>query len=149
MSRNIGQTHCKYCFGDIVLVEHPRNIKKEEAGVYFGEYKGLKVANAECEICCAKYLAWMEVIGLGADIAEWKIRDLSFRSTFDDEPGPKDVPTRKIINPNLSNTEKFVRVMYGDDYQFCKIKRGIVQVLPLEGAVELASLFEKGCLIDA
>lgn len=97
MSRNLCRTDCYFCGHEVKLVEAPRKITKREAGAYFNELEGLIVANAECPICLARYLAWV-------DDRECKGRsryreagysdfyDLSFRSTFDDEPGDKDLP---------------------------------------------------------
>jgi hypothetical protein len=108
MSRNLSRTDCYFC-GDVPkLVEVPRPITAEEAGVYFAEYEGLLVANAECPRCGAKYLAWVDERGYvrpelwcGMLVAprvpddDIGFVDLSFRSTFNDEPGDADRPTRR------------------------------------------------------
>lgn len=86
MSRNIGSTHCKCCRGSVVLEELALG----------GQVKGCTFANAHCEDCEAKYIAW--VTWPTAD--RWshrgpddpKIIDLSFRHAFNDEPSPEDLP---------------------------------------------------------
>lgn len=50
------------------------------------------VANATCPGCSAEYLAWMYDIPGRRHRKEGGIQDLSFRSTFDDEPGIPDLP---------------------------------------------------------
>lgn len=74
----------------------PRPITQQEAGPYFREYSGMIVANAECEDCEAKYLAWIDHIPHRRSGDGTTIQDLSFRSTFNDTPGPGDVPVYKI-----------------------------------------------------
>lgn len=109
MSRNLCQSSCYFCqCGNIVLEETPRPITKADAGYYFDEFEGLIVAHAHCFQCEAKYLAWLDGSkrksaskGWGWD---WPRRredggpgDLSFRSTFNDEPGEEDMPKWKIV----------------------------------------------------
>ena len=102
MSRNIGMgPGCDFCPGDVSLVEATRPITKAEAGVYFDEYEGMPVANAVCVLCDAKYLAWIDWPLSSRHIASPKkpgdlYVDLSFRSTFNDEPGLADMPKHKI-----------------------------------------------------
>ena len=105
MSRNLASTHCDFCGAYPVLIEDPRPITKEEAGRYFNEYEGMLVANADCPFCWAKYLAWVDESGRSTESLRG-IRpqvpysdgvpffDLSFRSTFNDEPGDEDRPER-------------------------------------------------------
>lgn len=123
MSRNIGSTECQFCQGEVRMVEPPRPITREEAGPYFDvnpcpcpsrpylpqaySYEGMIVANAECVDCCAKYLAWIDqraCVGYG-ELTEHDRRvsaesgtffDMSFRSSFDDEPGKADMPVYRI-----------------------------------------------------
>jgi hypothetical protein len=105
MSRNIGDTSCRFCPGEVVCTEAPRPITQDDAGAYFDEYAGMLVAHAECKECCAQYLAWMmkrakawygdtgERIGDDGRLLPF---DLSFRSTFNDEPGADDLPKYAI-----------------------------------------------------
>jgi len=80
------------------LLEAARPITKEECGVYFSTYEGMLVANAECRDCEAEYLAWMTWPSpTPDDDNETRIRDLSFRSTFNDEPAWRDLPKYRII----------------------------------------------------
>lgn len=101
MSRNLCRTGCPCCDGQPVLTETPRPIREDEAGAYYHEYQGMMVAEAECPDCHAKYLAW--VTGhVHCDRMRWAAQglpyvDLSYRSTFNDEPGPEDLPTHDVI----------------------------------------------------
>ncbi len=103
MSRNLCQTECGQCGIDAVrLVEDPRLLTEEDAGVYHASYRYLVVANAECALCGAKYLAWVSgTPGLSHNLLDFegtapesRFRDLSYRSTFNDEAGPDDMPVR-------------------------------------------------------
>lgn len=99
MSRNLCRTDCYFCNDDVVLVEEPRDITEKEAGAHYETYKGMLVANAECPSCLAKYLAWVNEFRCNAKPrhVEWgKFFDLSFRSTFNDEPGKDDLPKYEI-----------------------------------------------------
>lgn len=119
MSRNICRTECRYCGSRVRLDEDPREILPAEAGAYFDVYRGMVVARATCPLCEALYLAW---IRFDAGVEPLKkyleqarvwmqdpeeggpfvagrvgpVPDLSFRSTFGDEPGPDDLPRWKI-----------------------------------------------------
>lgn len=76
MSRNIGRETCAFCHSEIELLERPRLITPADAGdYYFKEHEGMTVTKAQCPVCLAQYLAWTER------------HDLSFRSTFNNEPG--------------------------------------------------------------
>lgn len=71
---------------------------------YYEEYRTMTVRDAECPVCLAQYLAW--VLPAKGHSPTQPSRypthyDLSFRSTFNDEPGDRDVPryaveTRKV-----------------------------------------------------
>jgi hypothetical protein len=105
MARNLCRTDCYFCEGDVVLIEEEREIRESEAGVYFKEYVGMLVANAVCNDCNAKYLAWtLAPAGWSGSWGRNRIRseapaafDLSFRSSFNDEPGEADLPDYQII----------------------------------------------------
>ncbi len=102
MSRNLCQTDCYFCSGEIVLKNAPHAITAAEAGCYFDEYEGMIVADAECVDCEAKYLAWVDEAHRrcyrreSVPDAGKVCVDLSFRSSFDDEPGREDLPKWKI-----------------------------------------------------
>jgi hypothetical protein len=117
MSRNLCQSTCHYCETELVLVEKPRPITPNDARGYYTEYQGMTVANADCPACEAKYLAWLDGSkrnghyknGYGIDVqankrpechfnpsGDFIIQDTSFRSTFNDEPGPDDLPKWKV-----------------------------------------------------
>jgi hypothetical protein len=102
VSRNLLRTSCARCQGVVFLDEAARLITEEDAGCYFEEYEGMKVAAATCRWCGARYLAWVEASpklapqfrrsaepGLG-------FFDLSYRTTFDDEGSAKDLPPATI-----------------------------------------------------
>jgi hypothetical protein len=105
MSRNIGSTTCDFCNGKVLIEEASRPIRQEEAGVYYPEYAGMLVANAHCEDCEATYLAWVNehtrvserYRGWYRDLCDGETHvDLSFRSSFNDEPGRDDLPRYRI-----------------------------------------------------
>ena len=89
MSRNLDSFKCSFCAEPPVLEETGRPITEKEAGRYYHEFHGMFVANARCSYCEARYLAW-NVTGKPGGTNGYT--DLSFRSTFADEPGPADVP---------------------------------------------------------
>ncbi len=98
MSRNLCRTECH---GSVTLEETPRPITHKEAGTYFEEFEGMLVADAICPHCRTKYLAWVDesprIRGGGRRTPEYGgIIDLSFRSTFNDEPGDNDLPEYDI-----------------------------------------------------
>ncbi len=100
MSRNLSRICCYYCGTIPILDERPRPITQAETGPYFGEYQGMLVANAYCPVCSAQYLAWVDgsartaAYGWGRNFPEkqtdYTHADLSFRSSFNDEPGEAD-----------------------------------------------------------
>jgi len=98
-------TDCYYCDTPQVLDGAMFEITEEIAGPYYEFNHGMVVAYATCPLCEAKYLAWMFNIPRwnGArteatrnEDGEIDIQDLSFRSTFNDEPGDDDLPKWKI-----------------------------------------------------
>lgn len=116
MSRNLGSINCAFCNSYFVtLMEPERDITQADCGIYFQagkfSYQGMRVANAECSLCGGKYLAWIDMsachslpqqrregwgyptLRRNPDVAFF---DLSFRSTFNDEPGPEDAPTHYL-----------------------------------------------------
>jgi len=113
MSRNLCKTECDQCGGVVQTVEPPRNLTVEDAGVYFNELRGLIVANAECTVCAARYIAWLDgsnrtgyIPNYGIDRSPepqrndnlYMIKDLSYRSSFNDEPGDDDTPIQNVLN---------------------------------------------------
>lgn len=92
----------------MVLEESPRPITRTDCGVYFDEFEGMLVAFAHCYRCEAKYLAWIDGTKRKKSFPSHypfmyphpnagMAQDLSFRSTFNDEPGPNDLPKYKIV----------------------------------------------------
>jgi hypothetical protein len=110
MSRNLGRTDCYFCHGEVVLVEPERLITRDDCGGYYDDrgggyaYAGAIVASAECKTCLAKYLAWINMTackGYGSHpyferSKDAPFFDLSFRSTFNDEPGEEDLPEHTV-----------------------------------------------------
>lgn len=98
MSRNLCETSCSWCNGEVILEEAGRPILEEECGAYFREYRSMLVANAHCRECEAKYLAWVDWPGNSywTNKGDRAFMDLSFRSTFNDEPGLEDQPKYMI-----------------------------------------------------
>lgn len=105
MSRNLCKTNCDWCGCDEVDLtgpEHP--ITPDEAGRYFSEFERMIVADAECMVCGAKYLAWVDERGREPYRGRYGYHvfnqfasepcgffDLSYRSSFNDEPGEADM----------------------------------------------------------
>ena len=105
MSRNLGTTSCPRCHApEVTLEEPPRPIFKKEAGRYWEEYKGMLVAKATCPDCEARFLAWCSVPaiwhrhGYQGGPPPLPYHDMSYRSTFNDEPAPEDIPMPKILD---------------------------------------------------
>lgn len=140
MSRNLGQTDCDFCHGEVVLEEPARPITKEDAGAYFEEYakQKLTVAKAHCKECEAPYLAWVDQPGYRRQCRisdpRWNQYqgcydgthfDLSHRQSFDDEPGLQDVPkwvvrqmpVRVMPWPNNEKLDYFKRYNLTDEQQ--------------------------------
>ena len=117
MSRNLCKTECDFCFGVVKLDEQSREIRKEEAGIYYEAhggygYAGMLCANATCSDCRAKYLAWISMEkcpGYGSwrdrEIPERGFSDLSFRASFNDEPGEEDLPDFRIVEEQATHEE--------------------------------------------
>lgn len=97
VSRNLGQITCDQCPSPVVyLLESPRPILEEEAAPYFREYEFMEVAKAVCPWCLAEYLAWVRWGKHGDEPTALGYFDLSYRSTFNDEPGDEDMAKRVV-----------------------------------------------------
>jgi hypothetical protein len=99
MSRNLLRTDCYFCNAVPELTSEPVYISPDQAGSYYSEYEGMIVADAICPACGALYLAWVDETtkkrkhpGDRAPDEYSKFVDLSFLSTFNDEPDPYDLP---------------------------------------------------------
>lgn len=96
MARNLGGTSCVFCPGDVVLIEPARPVLAVEVGVYWGEFRGMLVARAECYACLAPYLAWVRSAD-GHDSAQPRpFYDLSHYHSFNDEPDERDLPRYEV-----------------------------------------------------
>jgi hypothetical protein len=105
VAANIGDTCCKVCRGEVELEEAQRPVSRSDMGPSdFAEYnrKGLWVARARCSRCGTLYLAWIDVSAYrgchlsNADRSR-KLVDLSFRSSFRDEPTSRDLPSVEVL----------------------------------------------------
>ncbi len=104
MSRNLGRTDCRECIGEsehIVFDEEPRPVKDTDVGRhFFAEYQGLIVAHARCILCHTLYLAWVDWPGSSSSYfrrrEEHRFVDLSYRSSFNDEPNAIDLPVYEV-----------------------------------------------------
>ncbi len=108
MSRNLSRTNCRFCDGDVALVEPARPVTEADVGPHFmAEYRGMSAADAECVDCGGKYLAWIRYVrpAWPAHDETAPFVDLSFRSTFDDEPGEADFPSCNIRTEVIRHKE--------------------------------------------
>ena len=81
----------------VVVEEAPRPPTKEEVGPYYEEYRGRLFANAHCQACGAKYLAWFSKWVGGHHFEDSEVvTDLSYRAAFNDEALPEDLPTHEV-----------------------------------------------------
>ncbi len=105
MSSNLCMTDCRFCGGPVRRTGPTRALG---AGLRY--HAGMVVADAECRLCRAKYVAWVDDRMVPPEATRWgstKPRasayelhedpddyffDLSFRHTFNDEPGEDDMP---------------------------------------------------------
>ena len=98
MSVNLGSRACALChYPEMVLSGKRRKFQKE------GRLSTVKVRDASCPICGAKYVAWVDGffftqsnICVPVNDGGFDYTDLSFRSTQDEEPGEYDKPTRRV-----------------------------------------------------
>jgi hypothetical protein len=96
MSRNLGQTNCRRC-GSRVVICGPIYRRPADAR----SSPSMLVANADCTVCQARYTAWLGPSSehdYGASsqardlIVQHGFYDLSYRDSFNDEPGDGDLP---------------------------------------------------------
>lgn len=96
MSRNLLTTVCYYCEHPVVMTGEPRPFDS----VCYEEYRGMIARDAECPVCLAQYLAWVTPPtshGRQTQPSACPTHyDLSFRSSFNDEPGDRDLPRYKV-----------------------------------------------------
>lgn len=93
-----------------MLSEAPREITPTDARRYFEEYDGMIVAHANCVDCRAKYLAWIDESArkqypryINSSDQDPPFHDLSYRSTFNDEPDLEDFYE---IDPRVAVAER-------------------------------------------
>lgn len=100
MSLNLCKTECDVCGSTVKITGVPYRVEKTD--LY---QAGRLVADAICTVCGAKYVAWMsarpgDVYGSRdsdrRQLMDHGFFDLSYRSTFNDEPGVEDLPVGKI-----------------------------------------------------
>lgn len=124
MSRNLTSASCHECPGDhdhIVLEEEPRPVAELDIGAHYwstGNYRGLIVARAKCILCHTLYLAWVDWPSQAH--SWWHLRtkggqrfcDLSFRHSFNDEPGVEDLPLFEVEQVVTFRREPIVTHVY-------------------------------------
>lgn len=104
MSRNLCATVCVHCQHPVKVIEYPRPFKDEESHGHFKEFEGMLVAKAECPVCFASYLAWLDTTTCvnpvhknhGEKALPGDVIDLSYLSTFNDEPREDDLPIYNV-----------------------------------------------------
>ena len=99
MSRNLCTTICPHCGDTPRLVETPHFITNKESGAYYEEFEGMIVAKAICPSCEAQYLSWTDEshrTRYARDKSCPTVEDLSYYSTFNDEPDEDDLPRYEI-----------------------------------------------------
>lgn len=116
MSRNLARTSCRRCDGK-VIVTGPRYVLPND---HFA-CPAMTVADAECQRCRARYTAWIGYTVLtpvgqygSREVDKELVRehgffDLSFRSTFNDEPGDDDMPP---YQPNAETNQDIARQLH-------------------------------------
>lgn len=88
MSRNLGQVNCAVCGCEVTATGKPYRRDDDDA-----RSNGLLVCDAECTVCRTRYTGWLEYTpGSRWRTPDTGFFDLSYRSTFNDEPGPDDIP---------------------------------------------------------
>jgi hypothetical protein len=101
VSRNLLRTSCARCQGVVRITGKTKTFEElRPRSVYVDEYRGTKFADATCAWCGALYLAWCSTPpgwpSMSCRLNEEGFFDLSFRSSFNDEPGPGDLPAAMI-----------------------------------------------------
>lgn len=150
MSRNLCTTTCDECDSEIEVEEPPRPITREEAGVYFAEFEGMHVANAHCPKCRTKYLAWFTRRSPFGDLRLGEVgsehNDLSYRSSFDDEPGESDLDpsfqwdrAKQKVKDAISilEREEFRAKLFGRE-----VVSGCLSRVPTDAEAKIAELRE-------
>ena len=114
MSRNLSNKTCVHCDHEVTLLsEVKRGLAEFRPGsCYCAEYADRYFAEAECPACLAQYLAWCVVPAPGLT----EVRDLSYRSTFNDEPGERDLPRYDV-----QSSVTFVRTGVFSDKRFLRL----------------------------
>ena len=110
VSANLLRTSCYYCPSDVVLVEAPW-VMTPEKNSRGPQYLGMRFANAECPACLAQYLAWCDPHEGHPRIDGVDFYDLSFRSSFNDEPDDRDLP-RYVVERQLVRVGPFTDAAY-------------------------------------
>ena len=89
MSRNLCKTICDVCGSPVRVTGAPRLVTN-----VFGNFS---LADAECVACRARYSAWFaDPHGSHGQRTDVGFYDLSYRASFNDEPGEGDVPSGEV-----------------------------------------------------
>src|SRR5687767_1435730 len=113
MSRNLRRTNCAQCDGAVMIVGEQRTETRKSLPV-----ERFVVADAECTDCGTQYLAWItHVLGnMKRSVIDGETHfDLSYHSTFDDEPGDSDIG----IDPAVARAKRAHREIERATYEQC------------------------------
>lgn len=96
MSRNLNSVSCMRCRTEVRAAGQSYRLPDDHWSM-----PGLLLVDAECPVCQARYSAWvvdndcrgtMRRRHINQEDKDRGFYDLSYRSTFNDEPGPGDLP---------------------------------------------------------
>lgn len=125
MANVLCDTRCGQCgFDTVELVEQPHLLTETETETDIGnsrfEVGRVVVAGAECRLCEARYLAWVDQSRLPVEF-RFPMPDtskgffaLSYRSTFDRKPGPDDVAKYKVLTSSSRVSGEPTKVLVDD-----------------------------------
>src|SRR5690348_11653005 len=113
MALSLGKVVCHRCGGRVTRTDHQSETLEETDH----RRPGMNISEAECARCGAKYWAWVTpaindpIYGRrGIDrenVRQFGFYDLSFRSTFSDQPAMVDLPPWHETNaPDTTSTPK-------------------------------------------
>lgn len=134
MSRNLSRTDCQHCGQDAVVINGPvsnyEDMYPEDQSELSKHLKGMQVACAVCEYCECLYMAWVwpspNMVWERPNFKpDWtldtepskRFYDLSYRSTFNDEPGRYDIPAERPPSPvDLLKRYKELKLLFNQPF---------------------------------
>lgn len=123
MSRNISGTECEQCdvkesvaiTGQLFFYEERFQDMPES---WMQHFKGTVMADATCQYCDTKYIAWIKPSpnyhGYRETENDRGFYDLSYRSSFNDEPGKDDIPQPKPPSP-IELKQMYIKLLEGKE----------------------------------